>query len=432
MCPLFVDDTVMKNKEYFRGKNILVVGFARSGLASANLLFGLGANVRVTDNSDNTTTLNNFKELKSNKIKVELGKHSREFFEGSDLLVISPGVPNNALPVLWAREVKIPVISEIELAWMLSPAQVISITGTNGKTTVTTLVGKILEASGKKVFICGNIGRPFSSEVDKMQSGDFVSLEVSSFQLENIDKFKPKVSVVLNLSRNHLDRYNDMGDYLGAKKRIFKNQDSSDFLVLNYDDPVMRDLGRSAKAQVVYFRKEDGLNLNQSAALAIVSIFGIGRELALKVFKDFKGVEHRMEEVLEVNGVRFINDSKSTTTEATVWALNSLSSPVILIAGGREKGNDYSKVLSLARNKVKSAILIGEAKERICEAFKGRVETEFAATLDEAVKTAFNIAPKGSSVLFSPMCKSFDMFSNYEERGRSFKSSVFELSRVKI
>ena len=421
----------MENKDYFRGKNILVVGFARSGLASANLLYDLEANVRITDNQDNAITRQNLTGLKSHNIKVELGRHSRELLKDIDLLVLSPGVPNNSLPVLWAREAGISIISEIELAWILCPAQIISITGTNGKTTVATLVGKIIEASGKRVFTCGNIGKPFASEVDKMQDGDFVSLEVSSFQLENIDKFKPKVSVVLNLSRNHLDRYDGMQEYLEAKKRIFKNQDPADFLVLNYDDPLIRGLGGDARAKVVYFKKKNGLNPNQSAALAVANILNIENNLASDVFRDFKGVEHRMEEVLELNGVRFINDSKSTTTEATVWALNSLSCPVILIAGGREKGNDYNQVLGLARNKVKSAILIGEAKDKISAAFAGGVNTEFALTLDQAVEKAISLAPKNGCVLFSPMCKSFDMFLNYEERGKAFKSIVKELSKTK-
>ena len=225
----------MKNKDWFKGKNILIAGFAHSGLSTANLLYDLGAKVSITDNQDNQTTRQNLKKLRSPDIKVELGKHSRQFLKDIGLLVISPGVPREALPVVWAREVKIPVISEIELVWRLCPAKVIAITGTNGKTTVTTLIGEIIKASGKRIFTCGNIGKPFALEVAKMREGDFVCLEVSSFQLENIDSFKPKISVVLNLSRNHLDRYNDMQDYLAAKKRIFKNQDASDFLVLNYD-----------------------------------------------------------------------------------------------------------------------------------------------------------------------------------------------------
>jgi len=418
----------MRNKDYFKGKNILIAGFARSGLAAANLLYDLGAKVSISDNTDNAITRRNLNELKSPEIKVELGKHSRDFIEGADLLIISPGIPDEALPILWAKEAGIPAISEVELAWILCPANIIAITGTNGKTTVTTLVGKIIEAWGKRVFTCGNIGRPFSSEVGKMEEKDYVSLEVSSFQLEKIDTFRPKVAAILNLSRNHLDRYNNMEDYLKAKKRIFKNQESSDFLVLNEDDPFTRNLGPEAKAKAVYFKAEGGLNANQSAAMAIAGILGIGKDIVLNVFKDFKGVEHRMEEVLTLNGIKFINDSKSTTTQATVWALNSLSGPVVLIAGGREKGNDYREVLELARGKVKAAVLIGEAQERISKAFNGAIDVDKALTLDEAVKKAVNLLPGGGCLLFSPMCKSFDMFSNYEERGKAFKSIALKLA----
>lgn len=418
----------MKNKDYFKDKQVLVVGLARSGVASANLLYDLGARVWVSDSQDNDSTRSNQAKLKSKEIKVELGKHTREFVQSKDIAIISPGVPDSSLAIVWAKKEGIPVISEIELAWILSPAKVIAITGTNGKTTVTTLIAKVLEAAGKRVVACGNIGNPFCLQVQTLQENDFASLEISSFQLEHIDTFKPKISVILNLSRNHLDRYNDMADYLNAKKRIFKNQEPSDYLVLNYDDPVIRELAKEAKAKVVYFRKEEGLNPNQSAVLSVAGILGIDKDLVLKVFSSFKGVEHRMEEVLKVNGVNFINDSKSTTTEATVWALNNLTGPLVLIAGGREKGNDYSSVLELGRKKVKTAILIGEAKERIKKAFSGAIQTDEAATLEEAVRKAYGLAEPGDSVLFSPMCKSFDMFSNYEERGRIFKDLVSKLA----
>ncbi|MDO8662055.1 MAG: UDP-N-acetylmuramoyl-L-alanine--D-glutamate ligase [Candidatus Omnitrophota bacterium] len=417
----------MRNENYFKGKIVLIVGFGRSGLASANLLDALGAQVYLTDNQDNHSTRLALSKLKSKEIKVELGKHSRDFVKGKDLVIISPGVSNQALPIVWAKEENIPVISEIELAWILCPAEVIAITGTNGKTTVTTLIGKALQKAGKRAFVCGNIGNPFCSEVERMNSGDFVSLEISSFQLENINAFKPKISVILNLSRNHLDRYKDIREYLTAKKHIFKNQDLSDYLVLNYDDPVIRSLAKEAKAKVVYFRKEAGLNPNEQAVLAVTSILGIDRDLALQVFKEFKGVEHRLEEVRKVNGVRFINDSKSTTPEATLWALNNLSEPLVLIAGGREKGNDYSLVLELGRKKIKAAIVIGEAKEKIKQALSAAIEVEEALTLDEAVSKAIRLARSGDCVLFSPMCKSFDMFSNFEERGMAFKALVSNL-----
>ncbi|MDD5026891.1 MAG: UDP-N-acetylmuramoyl-L-alanine--D-glutamate ligase [Candidatus Omnitrophica bacterium] len=422
----------MKNKDYFKGKQVLVAGLARSGVASANLLHDLGAQVFITDNQDNANIRRALNQLKSKDIKVELGRHSRDFVRGKDSVVVSPGLPNNALPVIWAKDENIPVISEIELAWILCPAQVIAVTGTNGKTTVTTLIGEVLSAAGKRAFTCGNIGRPFCAEVGKMQEGDLVALEISSFQLEHIDTFKPKICVFLNLSRNHLDRYKDMAEYLKAKKRIFQNQDAADYAVLNYDDPAIRSLVKELRSTAVYFRKEEGLNPNQSAVLSVAALLGINKDLAIKVFGEFKGVEHRLEDVLEINGVRFINDSKSTTTEATVWALNNLSGPLVLIAGGREKGNDYSKAVESAAKKVKAAVLIGEAKEKIKKVFSGSLNTLEAATLEEAVKKAYQLAIPGDCVLFSPMCKSFDMFSDYEDRGRSFKNIVFGLDKVKV
>ncbi|HTZ11201.1 MAG TPA: UDP-N-acetylmuramoyl-L-alanine--D-glutamate ligase [Candidatus Margulisiibacteriota bacterium] len=421
----------MINTDKFKGKKVVIVGFARSGLACANLLDSLGAEVFVTDNKDSDALRRNLAQLKSRKIQIELGRHSEEFIKGKELLVISPGVPNDSSAVAWARNSGIPVISEIELAFSLCPAKVIAITGTNGKTTVTTLIGKVLQAQGEKVFICGNIGKPFCSEVDKMRESDFVSLEVSSFQLENIVTFKPRIAVVLNFSSNHLDRYNGLKDYLAAKKRIFLNQDNSDYLVINYDDFSIRGLAEEARSKVVYFRREEALNPNQSAVLVVASLLGISRDLVLRVFSEFKGVEHRMENVAEIAGVKFINDSKATTIDATIWALNNISSSAVLIAGGREKGNDYGLISELLGRKIKKAILIGEAKEKMKKAFTGIVPLAEAATLADAVRMAFQGAEKGECVLFSPMCKSFDMFSDYEERGRFFKEAVFALAKEK-
>ncbi len=417
----------MKNTDYFKGRRVLVIGFGRSGLSSANLLSGLGSQVKVTDSQDNPVTRQNLKRLNAKDIEVELGRHSREFLAGIELIVVSPGVANDAPPLLWGKEAKIPVIGEIELAWKLCPAQIIAITGTCGKTTVTTLVGRLIEAWGKKVFTCGNIGNPFTQEVGKMQEGDFVSLEVSSFQLEAIEGFKPKISMILNLSRNHLDRYNGMQDYISAKERIFKNQGPSDYLVLNYDDEAVRNLSPKACAKTVYFKKEEGLNPNQSAVLKVAEILGIDKKLAMDVLADFKGVEHRMEEVLNLRGVKFINDSKSTTTEATVWALNNLNCPVILISGGREKGNDYSRVLDIVWRKVKNLVLIGEASDMIHSVFSGSINVSRADSLKDAVEKSFTLSKSGDCILFSPMCKSFDMFANYEERGKAFKALVGEL-----
>jgi UDP-N-acetylmuramoylalanine--D-glutamate ligase len=417
------------NTDYFKNKKITIVGLARSGSACANLLYDLGAQVYVTDNQENDSTRAYAAKLKSKDIRVELGRHTEDFLHNRDLVVVSPGVSDQSFPIAQAQKLHIPVISEIEVAWRLCPAEVIAVTGTNGKTTVTTLIGKILEAGGRRVFVCGNIGKAFCGEVEKMREGDFVSLEVSSFQLEKIQAFKPKVAVILNLGRNHLDRYKDMDEYLAAKKRIFMNQGNSDYLVLNHDDLVIKDVAKDSKSRVVYFSQDKALNPNQAAVLAVGSILEIEKELLLDVLKDFKGVEHRLEQAAQINNITFVNDSKATTVDATIWALENMPSSVILIAGGREKGNDYSAIIDLLRQKVKEAVLIGEAKEKMQHAFAGVLPLCEAPTLPEAVNIAFAKARPGDCVLLSPMCKSFDMFSDYEHRGRVFKEAVEVLAR---
>ncbi len=422
----------MINTEYFKGKKVVVAGFARSGLACANLLYDLGAEVSVTDLQNTGSIRLNSLKLKSSDIKFELGKHSKGFIQGRDILVISPGISDQALPVVWAKEFNIPIISEIEVASILCPATIIAVTGSNGKTTTTTLIGRIIEASGKKVFVCGNIGNPFTGEVKNLSEGDFVSLEVSSFQLEKIKTFKPKIAVILNFSQNHLDRYKDMQEYLEAKKRIFMNQDKSDLLVLNRQDTILCDIAKEASSQVVYFCDERGFNPDQSAVLSVAEILNIKREVCLNVFSGFKGLEHRMEYVAKINGIDFINDSKATTVESAVWALKNIKPSIILIAGGKDKGVDYSLVLRETIGKVRKAILIGEAKDKIRSAFRNSLPVEDADTLPDAVKMAFDSASSGDSVLFSPMCSSFDMFKDYEERGRVFKQAVYNLvHRVK-
>ena len=419
----------MRNTDYFKERKVLIVGLARSGLACANLLYDLGAEVYVTDNQDNTSTRLNASKIKSKEVKIELGRHSQEFIRDKDILVLSPGVPNDAMPVIWAQQFNIPIISEIEFAWILCPATVIAVTGSNGKTTVTTLIGKILEASGRRVFVCGNIGNPFSQEIEKMKEDDFVSLEVSSFQLERIIKFKPKISVILNFSANHLDRYKNMQEYLAAKKKIFLNQDETDYLVLNRQEPVLRQLAQEANAKVVYFTQAQGLNPNQAAVSAVGSILDIGQDLISGVFRDFKGIEHRLEFVAEVNNIKFINDSKATTVESVIWALENIHNPILLIAGGKHKGLDYSVILDLVRSKVKNVVLIGEAREKIKVAFRGFSAIEEADTLEDAVSKAFLKASPGDCVVLSPMCSSFDMFTDYEERGNVFKKAVYELAK---
>jgi len=453
----------MINQGYFRNKKITVVGLARSGLACANLLNEIGALVCVSEAKDNYRTRKNSQRLKSRKInpalscgvldptgrtssyhsspqqaagysgrrgiKLELGGHTPDFIKGRDLVVISPGVADTALPVIWAHKFGIPVISEIEVGWILCPATVIAVTGSSGKTTVTTLIGLILKAAKKRAFVCGNIGKPFTGEVPKMKPEDFAVLEISSFQLEKIQTFKPKIALITNISKNHLDRYPGMKEYIRAKERIFLNQDKSDYLILNKDDQELKRMSRKTKSKVVFFGSGKGLNPNQSAVLAVGSILAIAPRICFRVFKSFKGLKNRMEVVADIQGVRFINDSKATTVESAVWALKSISAPVILLAGGRDKGADYRGLLAAARGKVKKAILIGEAKEKIKLAFGKSFEVSEAQTLEDAARQAFSCALPGDCVLLSPMCSSFDMFSDYEHRGRVFKKAVMELVR---
>ncbi|MCM8770763.1 MAG: UDP-N-acetylmuramoyl-L-alanine--D-glutamate ligase [Candidatus Omnitrophica bacterium] len=413
----------------FKGKKVGVVGLAKSGLAASLLLKDLGAQVWVTDVNDNDTLRKNLSILNSQGInKVELGRHSEEFIKGKDLLVVSPGVSNASWVILRAEELRIPIISEIELAYLVCPAKIIAVTGTNGKTTVTTLIGRVIQASGKKAVVCGNIGNPFTQEVGKLKEGDFVSLEVSSFQLERIKDFKPFISVILNFTPDHLDRYKDIQEYLAAKKRIYINQDSSDFVVLNYDDLTLRNLNKEIKANVRYFKERPNFNPNQSAVIEVADILGIERDLCLEILHNFKGIEHRLESVLEFNRIEFINDSKATNVDSTIWALKNIQKPINLIAGGRDKGIDYALVGNFVKDKVKTLILIGEAKDKIKNVLGKIVPCLEATSLEEAVKIAYENADAGDCVLLSPMCASFDMFLNYEERGRVFKKAVFDLA----
>jgi UDP-N-acetylmuramoylalanine--D-glutamate ligase len=417
----------MRNGKYFKNKKITVVGLARSGLACANLLYRLAARVSVTDSQDSPVLRQNVSKLASGDIKFELGRHSEDFIKGRDIVVISPGVTADSPAVVLAERLGIPVIAEIEVGWMLCPATVIAVTGTNGKTTVTTLIGKILQAQGRKVYVCGNIGNPFCNEVDKMDQDSFVSLEISSFQLERIRQFKPKIALMLNFSINHLDRYRDVGQYLEAKKRIYMNQDESDHLVLNQDDRSLKALAAEARPRVRFFSGTKDLNPDQAAVMAVAAILGIAPQVCRGVFRDFKGIEHRLEFVAEIEGIKFVNDSKATTVDAAVWALRNISSPVILICGGRDKGNDYSIISGLIQDKVKEVFLIGEARAKMSAAFRGLVPLQQASSLEEAVRLAFNKAKTGYTVLLSPMCSSFDMFTDYEDRGRKFKKTVQEL-----
>ena len=419
----------MKNTN-FKNKRVLVVGLARSGISAAKLLKNLGAEVLVSESKDSKETRENSRRLKKLGIGVELGKHSKDLFKACDLVVVSPGVLPGAQCLNWARAENIPVISEIELASRVCRAPIVAITGTNGKSTTTTLVGHVLNSNGKKAYVCGNIGRPFSQEAAKVKKNEVVVLEVSSFQLEACFDFKPKVCVVLNFSPNHLNRHKDLDDYLKAKKRVFLNQDKNDFAVFNKDDAVVRAMAKEAKCRVKFFSADDKrFDANYAAALSVGGIFGITKGDCLKALENFKGLSHRLEFIDKIRGVSFINDSKATTPASTAWALNRIYSPVILIAGGQGKGADFKIIKDSLRRKVKVLILIGEAKGKIKKAYKGIVPIIECENLESAVYAAQNMSLEADCVLLSPMCASFDMFGDFEERGNVFKKEVKRLKK---
>lgn len=431
----------------FKDKKVTVVGLARSGMAAAFLLKSRGAEVYVTDCGDSGDLRKNAKLLRKKGIRVEIGVHTRGFVKGKDLMVISPGVPENSPVFKWAAEERVPVIGEIELGYLCCEAPIVAVTGTNGKSTTATLIGAILKKAGRKAVVCGNIGNPFCGEISKARKDSIVVLEVSSFQLESIRKFRPYISVVLNISQNHFDRHPDLKSYINAKARVFGNQKKGDWAVLNHDDPLVRGLKTKTKARTIFFSRKKGIpemvcrkeelkikgehNIeNVLACLCVASIFGVKPEAIRKALLAFKGLEHRFEHVADIGGVEFINDSKGTTVLATMMALESCDKPVILIAGGRDKGSDFRRARRLIASKVKKLILIGEAKDKIRKHLNGAVPSIEAGSMEDAVGKAYSGADPGDCVLLSPMCASFDMFRNFEERGKIFKKAVKGLDRV--
>jgi len=415
----------------YRGKRVTVIGCARSGAAAALLLERLGAHVFVTEAARSPAIRERFEVLAVDGIRGEAGGHTQAAFESADLAVLSPGVPLDAAPVRWAQQRGIEVISEIELAASVCPAPIIAVTGTNGKTTTTTLIGLVVRAWGRRAHILGNIGAAFSLCVDEIRPEDFVCLEVSSFQLETIRSFRPHVAVILNLTPDHLDRYDGMEAYLDAKKRITMNQGPEDWLVLNHADPRLRSLAGATRARVSFFNEgaaQTPHDENQMAVRAVAGCLGIPLTHCDQVFAGFKGVEHRMEHVAAVKGIDFINDSKATNIDSTIWALKNTAQPAVLIVGGRDKGGDFGRILDLVVEKARAAVVLGEAADRIAAAWDGRLPLFRARDLAEAVQTAFAQARPGDCVLLSPMCKSFDMFTDYEHRGRAFKDLVAQLA----
>ncbi|OGW10262.1 MAG: UDP-N-acetylmuramoylalanine--D-glutamate ligase [Nitrospinae bacterium RIFCSPLOWO2_12_39_16] len=442
-------------------RNALVVGLAKSGVSAANLLHKLGANVTVTDEKGEETLSDNVKKLEKG-ISLKLNGHDSVNINGIDLTIISPGVPWDSPFLNKIREKGIRIMSEVEFAFQQLQAPFIAITGTNGKTTTTTLTGEILKRGGKKVFVGGNIGNPLCEEVLNGGKSELVLSEISTFQMEGSETFKPYISAILNITPDHLDRHESMDEYIELKKRVFINQDENDYMILNLDDEITAGFSTEVRGKKVFFSrlkevengafvredkiifKNDGreetvcslkdLKLigvhnieNTLASVAISGICGISGKIMRDVISEFKGIKHRMELVREIRGIRFINDSKGTNVGATVKSLQSFNEPIILIAGGKDKGSDYLPLKGLIEERVKFLILIGDAKKKIAKnlnGFKNRIEAD---TLENAVKEGYKRAKSGDIVLLSPACASFDMFRDYEDRGEQFEEIVNRL-----
>ncbi len=449
-----------------RGKKVSVFGMARSGMAMAKLLKGLGASVFLTEKKTEKDLSPEITELRKLKIDYEAGGHTEKAIEYKDYLIISPGVPSDLPLLVEARREGIPIFSEIEVAFWLTEAQIIGITGSNGKTTTVNLVYEILKEDDREIRLAGNVGIPFSDVVQEVSPNGIIVLELSSFQLENIEEFRPKVSAILNVTPDHLDRYADMKSYTDAKLRVLENQNEEDYAVLNWDDPITSKLAPLSRAKSLFFSTKSELRVgsyvkngnlvfqlngkaeeiisveeigikgphnlsNAAAACAICAVLQVKKESMEKALKRFKGVEHRLEEVALIQGIKFVNDSKATNVDSLYYALQSIKEPILLIAGGKDKGGDFSRLRELIQKRVKGLILLGEAKEKIKTAFKDLVPIYSVDSLEEGVKLGFGKAEKGDCVLLSPACASFDMFKNYEERGRVFKNTVLNLKREK-
>ena len=447
------------------GKRALVVGLGKSGVASALFMKAHGARVTVSDTKSGDELRNEIPVLLDHGITVETGGHGDRTFRGQDLIVVSPGVPVDAPPLVQARSLGETVIGEIELAAQFLPGPIVAIIGSNGKTTTTTLTGEILTASDFPTLVGGNIGTPAISLAERAKPETVVVLEISSFQLETIQTFRPKIAVVLNVTPDHLDRHRTFEIYADAKARIFENQQESDFAVLNADDPTCMAMGARTRAQVFWFSRQkevqqgawvrDGNvvfrdskgqreilqvseiplkgahNLeNVLAAVCAGVLMGCAPEKVRQAVRDFKAVEHRLEFVATIGGVDYYNDSKATNVDATIKALESFPSNIHLILGGKDKGSDYTVLNDLIRQRVKRIYTIGAAAAKIESQVKG-AEIVHAETLENAIRKAHAVANPGDVVLLAPACASFDQFKSYEHRGKLFKDIVRGLAGAK-
>ena len=446
------------------GKKVLVFGSGISGIGAVKLLEDHGAEVILYDGNDKLDKVA-MKEQLGDGVKAEiiLGEFPEKLIDTLDIAVLSPGVPTD-LPVVNAmRDKKVAVIGEVELAYAFGKGDVLAITGTNGKTTTTTLLGEIMKAYKEHTYVVGNIGNPYTVAARQMEEDAVAVAEMSSFQLESIVTFRPKVSAILNFTPDHLNRHHTMEAYVNAKKNIGKNQTAEDYCILNYEDERTREFGEHIDAQVIYFssrqKLEKGIYLdngnmiyknpeevlvcnvdelqllgmhnyeNYMAAVAMAAVYGVPMDIIRKVIRAFKGVEHRIEYVTEKNGVVYYNDSKGTNPDAAIKGIQAMNRRTVLLGGGYDKGSEFTEWINAFDGKVKKLILIGATKEKIAaDAEKcGFHDYVFADTFEEAVLLAAKTAESGEAVLLSPACASWGMFPNYEVRGDEFKRIVNSL-----
>jgi len=442
------------------GMRVTVAGAARSGLAAARLLAERGARVTLSESQADVPQATPLKEL---GVTLELGGHRPETFAGADLVVLSPGVAPDQPVIQAARERGVPVIAEIELAYRYLQGRVIAITGTKGKSTTTALTGRILATAGFKVTVGGNIGEPLSAQVSLSTPDTFHVVEASSFQLEQIETFHPWISVMLNFSPDHLDRHPTVDAYRAAKTRIFENQENGDWAVVNADDPIVLEAARRGRARVRLFSRDkaiadgtvverdwivdraagradvrlvpmDAVHLigphliNDVMAAATVGLLAGAAPAAMTAAVDtFRGLEHAMEFVAQIGGVRIVNDSKATNVESALRSIESFERDLVVILGGRFKGGDLRLLRDPLQRRAKAAVLIGESRAIFRDALDGAVRLVEADAFDAAVRAAHSLAQPSGVVLLAPACASFDMFRDYAERGRRFKEEVSKL-----
>jgi UDP-N-acetylmuramoylalanine--D-glutamate ligase len=441
------------------GRKAVVVGAARSGVAAAELLVRRGATVTLTDVRPE---IQEDAQLRNAGVQLELGGHRAETLRSADLIVLSPGVPPTQQDVAAARAAGVPVMGELELASRWLRGRIVAITGTKGKSTTTTLTGRMLEAGGHRVLVGGNIGHALSAQVDASTEETIHVVEVSSFQLEGSETFHPWIAVLLNFSPDHLDRHADLAEYAAAKARIFANQTPDDWAVLNADDEPSHALAQEARSRRLMFatsrdlpegvliardtivrRTRDGeqtlvplssvkvlgrhLLADVVAATAIASLAGVAAPAMVRAVENFTGLEHALEPVAEVGGVRFVNDSKATNIEAALRAIQSFAPGLVVILGGRFKGGDFGDLRSALVERAASVVAIGEAAPLVHQALSPAVAVHDAVDMVAAVRTGFALASPGETVLLAPACASFDMFKDYAERGHVFKREVMRL-----